>query len=76
MGELPNLVGLVTAVMWHIYQVSSCGFHRKPTIAICKFEYMYFEVRVWGKGYLDDGGIPRMHTMYGLNRAGHLHLDR
>lgn len=44
--------------------------NKEHVIVVRKFEYLYFEVWVWGKGGLDVGGTLRMHTMYGCIMQG------
>jgi hypothetical protein len=43
---------------------------------VCGFDHLYFEIWARHKGGLVVEGAPNMHSVSGLSRAGHMHLER
>jgi hypothetical protein len=48
----------------------------KFVVPICEFIYMYLDIWARHKGWLGCRGATIMHSMYGLSRAGHMHLGK
>ena len=57
-----------------------CRYFWEYVFAICKFKYLNFEAGISGGrggiGGLVLGGVPKIRTLSGRSRAGHLHLGR
>ena len=51
-GVLPSLAELVVVVIWPLSSFLVVASIREYAITLSKFKYLYFEVQVWGEGWL------------------------
>lgn len=76
MGSIATLIGIGVGVGWRIYLVFGVALVGNLSLQFVDSNNCTWRLRLGVKGGSVVGGAPKMHSIFGGNRARHLHLGR